>query len=98
MSFRPPGDCPNCGEEVLARAKACLHCGATAEAGWNEPSGTEGLDLPDDDDFDYDEYLEKEFGRPNPKPARDRLRSVWIGMALLIVASLLWAAWGWLFR
>ena len=96
MKFRPPGDCPNCSEEVPARAKVCHHCGATAEAGWNEPSGTEGLDLPDDDDFNYDEYLEKEFGRPNSKSARRR--GVWIAVALLIVAALLWASWGWLFR
>ena len=97
MSFRPPGDCPNCGEEVPARAKACRHCGASAEAGWNEPSGREGLDLPDSDDFDYDEYLEREFGKPNPKRAR-RPGGLWIGVALLLVASLLWAAWGWLFH
>jgi len=96
MKFRPPGDCPNCGEEVTARARACRHCGATAEAGWNAPSGHEGLDLPDDDDFDYAAFTEKEFGIRNPK--RPRSRKLWPWVALILAGAMVWFAWGWVFQ
>ncbi len=91
--FRPPGDCPNCNADVPARAKACPSCGATADAGWNEPGGDEGLDLPDSDDFDYDSYVEREFGSGQLKRA-DRTRWLWPAVALVLVLAFLWFAFG----
>jgi len=96
MSFRPPGDCPNCSEEVPARAKSCPHCGATAEAGWNDESGYEGLDLPDDEPFDYEGFREREFGTPNRR--QPAARRIWPWVALVLAASILWVAWGWIFH
>lgn len=95
MSFRPPGECPNCGEDVPARAKACPQCGATADGGWGEASGYEGLDLPDDEPFDYDAFAEKEFGTPNRK--KKVPLKLWPWLALALAASFIWAAWGWIF-
>lgn len=95
MSFRPPGDCPNCGEAVPARAKACRHCGATAEAGWNEESGYEGLDLPGDEPFDHDAFVEREFGTSNPHRRGSLARTLWPWVALALAASFIWMAWGW---
>lgn len=91
--FRPPGDCPNCDAHVPPRAKACPSCGATAEAGWAEPTGDEGLDLPDADDFDYDAYVAREFGT-TPPPRTDGTRWLWPAVALLLVVALLWFAFG----
>jgi len=54
--------CPNCSEKVRVGAKACPHCGSDDETGWRDDThGESGLadDLPDD--FDYDEYLKREF-------------------------------------
>jgi len=45
--FQPPGECPVCGCEVHAKAKACPECGACASTGWNEETNYDGLDLPD---------------------------------------------------
>ena len=91
--FRPPGDCPNCDGQVPARAKACPSCGATAQAGWDDPLGDEGLDLPDADDFDYDAYVEREFGTAHPKRTHGR-RWLWPVVALVLVGAFLWFAFG----
>jgi hypothetical protein len=59
-----PFTCPVCGEEVPPNAKACPECGACDRSGWSEDRHTDGLDLPDDEeDFDYDKFLEEEFGQ-----------------------------------
>jgi hypothetical protein len=63
----PPEICPNCGAEVPPQAKACPECGADEETGWSEAARTDGLDLPDDN-FDYDDFVKREFGSPNPVP------------------------------
>jgi hypothetical protein len=93
-AFRPPGDCPVCGADVPARSKACAGCGATADAGWNEDAATAGLDLPDqDDEFDYDEFLERELGQPRRKPPSPR-RWLWIGLTVLLAAMIAATALG----
>jgi predicted nucleic acid-binding Zn ribbon protein len=69
--------CPVCGAEVPPGARACPECGADDTTGWNEDRAVyDGLDLPDDE-FDYDEYLAREFGNAG-KPAKKRL--LWMGI------------------
>lgn len=59
---RPPDVCPACGADVPETALACPECGSDYETGWNEDAAVyDGLDLPDKD-FDYDEYVKREFG------------------------------------
>ena len=85
----PPDICPVCGTEVPPSARACPECGADDTTGWNEDRAIyDGLDLPDDE-FDYDEYLNKEFGNTG-KPAKKRL--AWlciIGLTLVVIALIL---------
>ena len=72
-AFRPPGDCPVCGEFVPRRSVACPGCGASRDSGWNEEAAVSGLDLPGDDEFDYDDFVAREFGQGRPKkPDRRR--------------------------
>ena len=81
-----PEICPNCGADVKPKAKACPECGACEETGWSEEAGTSGLDLPDEE-FDYSEFVKKEFGNEEPKP-----RSIswfWWIVGLAVVAALL---------
>lgn len=62
-----PEVCPVCGEDVPRGAKACPECGADELSGWREDAdGTGGLDLPDEE-FNYDEFVKKEF-RNGVKP------------------------------
>lgn len=57
-----PEICPVCGENVPRGAAACPECGADHRSGWREDGdGTDGLDLPDEE-FDYDEFVQHEFG------------------------------------
>ena len=55
--------CPECGAEVHPNARGCKHCGARQEGGkWGHSETYDGLDLPGDDDFDYDKFIAEEFG------------------------------------
>ena len=38
-----PENCPNCGADVPARAKACPACGADEQTGWSEQAYAGGL-------------------------------------------------------
>ncbi|KAB2669747.1 MAG: zinc ribbon domain-containing protein [Verrucomicrobia bacterium] len=87
-TFRPPGDCPNCGEAVPARSAACPHCGATPDAGWNEAAAYDGLDLPDS------AFEDDDAPRPRARPRKPRLHPGWILVALALLAAL--TAWIWL--
>lgn len=59
--------CPNCGAEVPPGAKACPECGSDEQTGWSEAAQTGGLDLPDEE-FSYDEFVQREFGGKRPVP------------------------------
>ena|SRR6056297_446321 len=48
--------CPHCGAEVRATAAACRACGYDWEA------DLEGGESYAEDEFDYDDYLAREFG------------------------------------
>ena len=85
--FDPPGDCPVCGTEVPPAAKACPKCGACHGSGWSEQAAYDALDLPDDR-FDYQDFVNEEFGRRRlgqPRPG-------WmlVTAAGLILLLLLW--------
>ncbi len=58
-----PENCPNCGAAVARNAKACPECGSDEKTGWAEEAQAQALDLPDEE-FNYEEFVEKEFGRP----------------------------------
>ena len=82
-----PEICPNCGAEVPRRAKACPECGSDEQTGWSEEAHSQSLDLPDDE-FNYDEFVQREFG----KPKRSARSWFWwaVAVALLILLSLLY--------
>ncbi len=47
-------NCPNCGEEVPIKARACPDCGSDENTGWSDDTMYDGLDLNE-----YDESNEK---------------------------------------
>jgi hypothetical protein len=85
----PPETCPNCGAEVPPKAKACPECGADEQTGWSEAARTGGLDLPDEN-FEYDEFIKREFGDESPVPRG--VHWFWWVIALLVVVAFL-ACW-----
>ena len=77
--------CPHCGAAVPGGAEACPECGSDSATGWAEDAETWGAGMPgsDDDDFDYDEFVEREFGS-----TRDRTLAIplWLMIIVLCLA------------
>jgi zinc ribbon protein len=81
-----PDFCPVCGEDVPQGSLACPACGADHNSGWRTDSDAhDALDLLDDD-FDYDEFVRREFS-PGAKPA-GMGTFWWITAIILFVLSL----------
>lgn len=78
-----PESCPNCGAPVPPNAKACPECGSDEQTGWSGAAATDALGLPDEE-FDYDDYVNREFGKEGPVPRG--IRWFWwvAGIALVI--------------
>lgn len=63
--------CPECGSSVHLNSVSCGSCGARRdEQGWGNSEAYDGIDLPGDgdEDFDYEAFLEREFGEENKPP------------------------------
>ena len=89
--FPTPSECPVCGADVPANARACPECGADEQTGWNEDASRyDGLDLPDPD-FDYEGTLENEGLKPKTRPRGTP--AIWwiIGVILALLIALLGA-------
>lgn len=83
-AFRPPGECPACGEFVPKGARACPGCGSDARTGWNEDSGYDGLDLPES-------AFDDEAAPTRSRPSRARsaaLDFLYLGIAILLALVL----------
>jgi len=90
--FKPPGQCPVCGEWVPKGQMACDECGACEKSGWKNADTSpsyDGLDLPDDE-FDYDEFVAREFGSAKPKgTVSGNQQSLWFWVGIALVAAIL---------
>lgn len=87
--------CPYCGREVRV-GTPCPGCAkprrqpvGKARKSWQQDAGADGLDLPDED-FDYDEFVAREFGRAPHR--RLGVAWYWWGLGVLLVAVLI-ATW-----
>ena len=91
---RVGGPCPGCGPapQEKTRHKKRRPVAAARKKSWEQDAGYDGLSLPDDD-FDYDEFVEREFGK---KPHWQLgIRWYWWVTALGLVGVLAWAiSWG----
>lgn len=84
--MKAPENCPNCGADVPRNARACPECGADEETGWSDEAHASGLDLPDEN-FNYDEYVKREFGPKKHLP--HGLHWLWWVVGLLLLAALI---------
>lgn len=76
-------DCPNCGAPVPPKAKACPECGSDDETGWPEAAESSGLNLPDEEEFNYNEFVSREFGEDSPKPRN--ITWLWWVVAIVLI-------------
>mgnify|MGYP001819660418 CR=1 FL=1 len=88
--------CPNCGAEVRIGSKGCPTCNRrpktkskAAAKPWEQDESHDGLDLdlPEDDDFDYESFIADEFGSA---PKRSGREWIWWGTAVVLLAALLY--------
>ncbi|MEZ5276126.1 MAG: zinc ribbon domain-containing protein [Opitutaceae bacterium] len=79
-----PEICPVCGEEVPPGARACPGCGADERTGWGDDDASGSVDLPDDDAFDYDAFVEREFGGGARPPG---IRTIWWVTAIVLIIA-----------
>lgn len=80
-----PEICPVCGAEPPRGARACPECGACEETGWGEESYTTGLGLPEEEEFDYDEFIDREFGEGKKSAQRSGPAPIWRWVAGLLL-------------
>lgn len=78
--------CPGCAKKPKPRAKP-------AKKPWQQGSAADGLDLPDGD-FDYDDFVAREFGKAPQR--RTGLKWYWwlLGVAALAAMIAGWVS-GW---
>ncbi len=92
MLAETPDTCAHCGTDIPPSASACPECGADEESGLGgNYSGDLGLP---DEDFDYDEFVEREFeSSKSPKVVPQDLHWFWwlIGIGLIAAMVLMWA-------
>ncbi len=69
------------------KAKACPECGSDEQTGWAEDAYAGGLDLPDEE-FNYEEFVDKEFGK---KPVPHGVHWFWWVVAIALLAGVLLA-------
>lgn len=79
----PPEYCPHCGAEVPPDAKACPECGSDEETGWSDRAHADRLGIPDDE-FDYDRFIQEEFGEEQHNRVKPRGIS-WLWWVVAII-------------
>ena len=71
------------GGSLLGPRSACPACGADHNSGWREDADIyDGVGLPEQD-FNYDDFVEQEFGSESKPPG---LGTIWwiVGIALIV--------------
>lgn len=93
--------CPSCGSEVRVGSQ-CPGCAKKppkkgkqapkpAKKPWEQDSALDGLDLPNGE-FDYDQFVEKEFGKaPHAKLG---VKWYWWLLGVIVLVSLIGLAFG----
>lgn len=85
----PPRVCPICGTLVPPDARACPGCGSDEQTGWSETAFAPQPDLAEEE-FDYDEFVKREFGGGSHFQRHTRKLWVVVAIAVFAVLLLLW--------
>ena len=98
--------CPECGADVPVGSEGCKACGprkvahkmrrkkqkaARKKRSWEQDSTYDGLGLPDED-FDYEDYVDREFGGKPHK--RIGIAWYWWLTAVVLLGAMLWLSLG----
>jgi hypothetical protein len=70
-------------------AAACDDCGACHQSGWKSDARTyDGLDLPDED-FDYDDFIQREFDQSEGSKTGLTKEHLWRLVAAILLAVMI---------
>lgn len=83
--------CPTCANPLSPNARSCGRCGTRREGGtWLMPESADGLGI-DDEAFDYDDFIRREFGEGGKSgswfsrmSAKERF---WWAVAVILLAA-----------
>lgn len=84
--------CPHCGADVPEGSSSCSECGSDDQTGWAEDADVWASNIPtgyaQDDEFDYDEYADRDLLPYHHKRLRTRLKTLlWlVAIVILIIA------------
>lgn len=82
--------CPFCGTEVRVGSKGCPGCTPGAGKSWQQDSSLDGVDLPDDpEEFDYDDFVKREFGKTARVVKPAGLKWKWWITGVLLLAGMI---------
>jgi hypothetical protein len=81
--------CPHCGATVQIDATFCRECGSDDQTGWSEDAERTQFDCGNE--FDYDEFIEREFPDSNPMSTGESVKkNAVILIVILTCISLLY--------
>lgn len=84
--------CPSCGAEVRVGSRGCPKCTKSTAKKREQEDYLDGVDVPDDPaDFDYNDFVRREFGRGSSKIKPAGLAWKWWIAGILLLAALAWA-------
>ena len=79
--------CPVCGATVPAKARACPECGSDEKTGWSDQTIYDDTGIEDPEEFDYDEYVRREFGQG---PKRSGRQWLWWVAGVIVIGLMVW--------
>ncbi len=98
-SLRKKGnfECPNCGAVVRRGALACPECGSDERTGWNSEGDGDSGDFPTgygkDADFNYEEFVRREFrgqGHADGSPTLLTKKNMIAAVSITLAVALIW--------
>jgi hypothetical protein len=81
--------CPGCGAEVRVGSRGCPKC-TDKPRSWEQDEACDGADLPDEE-FDYDDFVRREFGRGSARVKPPGLRWYWWLTAIILLILMVWS-------
>ena len=88
-----PFYCGVCGKKLPSKTLACPGCGADEQTGLRgETSETDAgseLGILDEEAFDYEQFLEEEFGENSSGRPKRHLHPIWWIAGIVLLLSLL---------